>query len=72
MAEETPIPRDFYARDPEDQKLLLQETWCDHCQQVGLGMTEPVEYELFGIIFIEGKCCQCGETVMTELTDDDF
>jgi hypothetical protein len=69
---DTPTPRDFYARDPQEQALFLRETWCDHCQQVGLGMRDPIEYELHGIVFIEGRCCQCGEPVLTELTDDDF
>jgi len=69
---ETPISRDFLARDPEEQALFLSETWCDNCQQLNLGMRDPVEYELHGIVFIEGRCCRCGEAVLTELTDDDF
>ncbi|MBV1787548.1 hypothetical protein KQ940_05705 [Marinobacterium sp. D7] len=69
---ETPIPRDFFAREADEQTLFLHETWCDHCQQLNLGMRDPVEYELHGIVFIEGRCCQCGEVVLTELTDDDF
>lgn len=67
-----PTPRDFSARDPDEQALFLRETWCDHCQQINLGMKDPVEYELQGIVFIEGRCCRCGEIVLTELTDDDF
>lgn len=66
------VVRDFYARDGEEQALFLRETWCDHCQQLNLGMRDPVEYEWQGIVFIEGRCCQCGEPVMTELTDEDF
>ncbi|KEA62736.1 hypothetical protein ADIMK_3208 [Marinobacterium lacunae] len=50
----------------------MHETWCDNCQQVNLGMIEPFEYELHGIVFIEGRCCRCGEAVLTELTEDDF
>lgn len=69
---ENRVPRDFYVRDPEEQQLFLTDTWCDHCQQLGLGMRDPEEYELFGMIFIEGKCCQCGEAVLTELTEDEF
>lgn len=69
---ETPTARDFSARAPEEQALFLRETWCDHCQQEGLGMRDAFEYELHGIIFIEGRCCRCGEPVLTELTEDDF
>lgn len=69
---ETPTPRDFYARDADEQALFLRETWCDNCQELNLGMRDPIEYELYGIIFIEGRCNKCGEQVLTELTDDDF
>jgi hypothetical protein len=69
---ENRVPRDFHVRDPEERQLFLTDTWCDHCQQLGLGMRDPEEYELFGMIFIEGKCCRCGEAVLTELTEDDF
>lgn len=64
--------RNFYAREPEEQQLFLTDTWCDACQQLGLGMSEPQEYELYGLVFIEGKCNQCGEPVLTELTEDEF
>lgn len=64
--------RDFYAREPEEQQLFLTDTWCDACQQLGLGMSEPQEYELYGLVFIEGKCNRCGEPVLTELTEDEF
>ncbi|MBY4677912.1 hypothetical protein [Marinobacterium arenosum] len=66
------IERDFHARDPDEQQAFLNQTWCDHCQQVDLGMTDPVEYELKGIVYIEGRCKGCGEPVITELTDEEF
>lgn len=72
MNHDEAIERDFYARSEEEQKVFLEQTWCDHCQQTDLGMSEPREYELFGIVFIEGRCNKCGEPVLTELTDDDF
>ena len=70
MSEER-VELDFYLRTPEDQKAFLQYTWCQHCQEVDLGMTDPVEYELDGVIYIEGKCSKCGELVVTELQDDE-
>lgn len=66
------IERDFYARSEEEQQAFLQQTWCDHCQEVNLGMQHPREYRLKGIVFVEGDCCRCGNVVITELTDDDF
>jgi len=63
--------RDFYQRSEEDQASFLEQTWCNNCQAVDLGMTDPVEYELDGTIMIEGKCKKCGETVTTELADED-
>ena len=72
MSDDERIERDFSQRDPEEQKVLLEQTWCDQCQEVNLGMVEPVEYELHSIIFVEGKCAKCGAVSLTELTDEDF
>lgn len=69
--EQERIPRDFYARDAEEQAAFLQNTWCNHCQEVDLGMIEPVEYEFLERIFIEGKCAKCGEVTITEVVDGD-
>ena len=63
--------RDFYARDLEEQRSFLQYTWCNHCMEMDLGMVNPVEYELEGIIYVEGDCKKCGETVVTELDDEE-
>ncbi|MCP4594895.1 hypothetical protein [Neptuniibacter sp.] len=72
MSDNERIERDFNARDEDEKKAFLEETWCDQCQEVNLGMVEPVEYELNEIIFIEGKCKKCGSIILTELTDDEF
>lgn len=64
------IERDFYARDAEDQQAFLDNTWCNDCQQIDLGMVEPQEYELDGVVYIEGKCKECGATIVTEIADD--
>jgi len=66
------IERDFFARDAEEQKAFLEQTWCDTCMEVNLGMRDPVEYEQNDIVFIEGKCNRCGTVILTELTDEDF
>ncbi|WP_286238224.1 hypothetical protein [Neptuniibacter halophilus] len=66
------IERDFNLRDADEKHAFLNETWCDNCQEVNLGMVDPVEYELNSIIFIEGKCAKCGSVILTELTDDEF
>ncbi|MDY6891641.1 MAG: hypothetical protein SVU24_08610 [Pseudomonadota bacterium] len=66
------VQRDFYARDAEERQLFLTDTWCDHCRQLGLGMRSAEEYELHGLVFIEGRCKRCGETVLTELTEEAF
>ncbi|GAA6133449.1 hypothetical protein NBRC116188_02380 [Oceaniserpentilla sp. 4NH20-0058] len=63
--------RDFYQRDPEDQAAFLEQTWCNNCLEVDLGMVDPVEYEQDGTIMIEGKCKKCGESVITELADEE-
>lgn len=63
--------RNFYDRDAEEQSAFLENTWCNRCQQVDLGMADPVEFTLNGRLFIEGRCLVCGETVTTELVEDD-
>lgn len=64
--------RDFGARDQQEQQAFLEQTWCDNCLKANLGMSDPVEYELKGIVYIEGRCLGCGQPVLTELTDEDF
>ena len=64
------LERDFYQRSAEEQASFLEQTWCNNCQEVDLGMTDPKEYEVDGQIVIEGKCKKCGEIVTTELADD--
>lgn len=64
--------RDFSQRPAEDQQAFLTQTWCDHCMEADLGMTDPVEYEDDGLVIIEGKCKKCGGLVVTELTDEDI
>ena len=72
MTESERIERDFNLRDEEEKKSFLEQTWCDQCQEVNLGMVEPVEYEQNDIVFIEGKCAKCGSIILTELTEDEF
>lgn len=64
------IERDFYARDKDDQEAFLTQTWCNNCMEADLGMVEPVEYELNEIVYVEGKCAKCGDTIVTEIADD--
>lgn len=66
------IERDFSARTEDEQQAFLEQTWCDECQEVNLGMKNPSEYLLKAIVFIEGECNRCGNVVLTELTEDDF
>lgn len=65
------VERDFFSRDVDDQQAFLTQTWCNQCMAADLGMVEPVEYEIDGIIFVEGKCKKCGSDICTEIADDD-
>lgn len=69
--QEERIPRDFYARAPEEQQAFLENTWCNQCQEMDLGMTDPEEYELLGRVFVDGKCTKCGQMTTTEIAEDD-
>lgn len=72
MSDSERIERDFNLRDEEEKKAFLEQTWCNQCQEVNLGMVEPEEYELNETVFIEGKCAKCGSIILTELTEDEF
>ena len=65
------IVRDFFERAEDEQQEFLKFTWCNTCQAVDLGMKNPQEYEMDGIIYIEGECLKCGDKVTTELQDED-
>jgi len=64
--------RDFSARSQAEQQDFIENTWCDSCQKENLGLNSPCEYELSGIIYVEGKCKVCSNIVVTEFTDDEF
>ena len=59
--------RDFSIRDEDERDILLSETWCHFCNDSDLGMVEPYEYEANGTIFLEGKCAECGNTIVSEI-----
>lgn len=65
------IARDFFARDLEEQQDLLKNTWCNECQEIDLGMVNPVEYEFLERIYIDGECAKCGEMTTTEVVYED-
>lgn len=61
--------RDFSARTEDDREILISEVWCHRCQEYGLGLDEPQEFEGNGIIFLEGRCAACGVTVAAEIVE---
>ncbi|MGB0782573.1 MAG: hypothetical protein ACPGRG_05325 [Marinomonas sp.] len=71
LLEEQVVPRDFYARSAEEQEDFLAQTWCNHCQEIDLGMVNPKEFESKDRIWIEGECVKCGNTTVTEIVEDD-
>ncbi|NQZ31749.1 MAG: hypothetical protein HRU06_10760 [Oceanospirillaceae bacterium] len=64
--------RDFSARPAKEQQEFIENTWCEHCMKENLGLTDPNEYEQGGTVYIEGKCRQCSNIVLTELTEEEF
>lgn len=59
--------RKFNLRNEDDQERVLSEVWCTICEEGDLGLLEPQEYEANGLVFLEGKCAQCGTEVVTEI-----
>jgi len=66
------VKHDFWARPEADHQWFLDNTWCDNCNQADLGMSDPVEFEEDGRVYIEGKCLQCGGHVISELTEKEI
>ena len=62
--------RDFFQRNEDERDTLVAEVWCHRCQDVNLGLDEPVEYEGNGMIILEGKCSECGSTVVAEIVQE--
>lgn len=61
------IERNFGGRDAQEQRWLVDNTWCDFCAEADLGLTDPVEYAENGQIFVEGKCARCGRPVVSSV-----
>jgi hypothetical protein len=64
------MPNAFLARTEEEQELLIADMWCSKCQDYNLGVEEPHEYAGNGVSFLEGKCVECGITVVLEVSLD--
>lgn len=62
-----PFKRDFRLRDEEEQDILISDAWCTSCEDENLGLEDPHEYEANGVIFLEGRCVQCGNSVVTSI-----
>lgn len=59
------ITRNFSDRGAEEQNWLVSNTWCDYCAKADVGLTQPIEYEENGQVFVEGKCARCGQRVVS-------
>lgn len=59
--------RDFRLRDEEERDMLISDAWCPSCEEENLGLEDPHEYEASGMIFLEGRCVQCGNSVVTSI-----
>jgi ribosomal protein S27AE len=57
----------FLTRTEEEQELMIADVWCGKCQEYSLGVDEPHEYAGNGVNFLEGKCAECGNTVVLEV-----
>jgi ribosomal protein S27AE len=58
----------FLTRTEEERELMVSDMWCGKCQDYNLGVDEPREYAGNGVSFLEGKCSECGNTVVLQVT----
>jgi len=68
--EEKIVERQFSARPTDEQQDFLQQTWCNTCMEVDLGMKNAKEYEADSRVWIEGECLKCGDKVITEIEEE--
>ena len=61
--------REFAARPEWEQNWFVENTWCDVCNAADIGLIDPAEYEEDGSVFVEGKCRQCGNRVVSEIIE---
>jgi len=61
--------RNFFDRPADEQRALLEESWCDSCGKADLGIVAPAEFGEDGKVYIEGKCPRCGTHVSTEIVE---
>jgi len=59
--------RDFTSRDEFEQEMLIAETWCDYCGAHDLGLLDPYEFEVNGVVYLEGRCARCEREVVREI-----
>ncbi|MCO4785819.1 hypothetical protein [Marinomonas atlantica] len=74
MANETEVTsvlKDFFARPAEERQDFLQQTWCNQCMEMDLGMKNPQEYKAGERTWIEGDCVKCGTKIITEIVVED-
>jgi hypothetical protein len=70
MTESIKTPRNFTERAIEEQQDFMTQTWCNACQKLDLGMHTVEEYEVDDIVFVEGKCNICSDSVVTEIAGE--
>lgn len=44
-----------------EKEIYLKDTWCNQCNKVDLGITNPIMYKENGKTYISGNCMVCGE-----------
>ncbi len=65
------IIKDVFSRSPTERTWMLENTWCDTCAAADIGMTEPLEYQENGLLYVEGKCFKCGNRVESQISEPD-
>jgi hypothetical protein len=63
------IVREFRARPEQERTWMIENSWCEHCQEADLGITDPMEYEEQGQVYLEGHCRRCGSLVRSEIRE---
>ena len=61
--------RDFQLLEFFEEKLFIEDAWCEVCKTTDIGLFGPNDYQVLGKKFIKGVCRYCGSKVVSEVVE---
>lgn len=61
--------RNFQLLEFFEEKLFIEDAWCEACETADIGLFGPNDYQVLGKKFIKGVCRNCGSKVFSEIIE---